>query len=193
MRALILLLLTVLPAQAQGLRYRVKLWFRGAEAPVEGRFTVDTTAPTRSHNRVQKARMGGWIIRPAAEDGGRAAEALILARAPGLLFLSTPVPQAVRTFVRATVGGRPVPFWGLRTPPGLIASVALAEVAPRTLAVMELTAQPAGGELARVELHLESIGRLSSAAPPQDGTALLETLDRWAKASGGDGAVTVLH
>ena len=192
MRALILLLLTVLPVQAQGLRYRVKLWFRGAEAPVEGRFTVDTTAPTRSHNRVQKARMGGWIIRPA-EGGGRAAEALILARAPGLLFLSTPVPQAVRTSVRATVGGRPVPFWGLRTPPGLIASVALAEVAPRTLAVMELTAQPAGGELARVELHLESIGRLSSAAPPQDGTALLETLDRWAKAPGGDGAVTVLR
>ena len=192
MRALLLLFLTILPAQAQGLRYRMKLWFRGAEAPVEGRFTVDTTAPTRSHNRVQKARMGGWVIRPV-EGGDRAAEAMILARAPGLLLLSTPVPQATRTSVRATVGGRLVPFWGLRTPKGLIGSVALAEVAPRTLAVMELTAQPAGGELARVELHLESIGRLSSAAPPQDGTALLETLDRWAKTEGSDGGVTVLR
>lgn len=182
----------MLPAQAQGLRYRLKLWFRGAEAPIEGRFTVDTTVPTRSHNRVQKARMGGWIIRPV-EGSDRAAEAMILARAPGLLLLSTPVPQATKTSVRVTVGGRLVPFWGLRTPKGLIASVALAEVAPRTLAVMELTAQPTGGDLARVELHLESIGHLSSAAPPQDGTALLETLDQWAKTEGGDGAVTVLH
>lgn len=192
MRALLLLLLTVLPAQAQGLRYRLKLWFRGAEAPIEGRFTVDTTVPTRSHNRVQKARMGGWVIR-AVPGEDRASEAIILARAPGLLLLSTPVPQATRTSVRATVGGRPVPFWGLRTPKGLVASVALAEVAPRTLAVMDLTAQPANGEVAKVELHLESIGRLSSAAPPQDGTALLETLDRWAKTAGGDGAVMVLR
>ncbi|MBS1767602.1 MAG: hypothetical protein JST05_09405 [Acidobacteria bacterium] len=192
MRALLLLLLTILPAQAQGLRYRLRLWFRGAEAPIEGRFIVDTTVPTRSHNRVQKARLGGWAFR-AVPGEDRASEAIILARAPGLVFLSTPVPQAVRTSVRATVGGRPVPFWGLRTPHGLIASVALAEVAPRTLAVMELTAQPAGGEIARVELHLESIGRLSSAAPPQDGTALLETLDRWAKAGDDASAVTVLH
>lgn len=181
-----------LPAQAQGLRYRLKLWFRGAEAPIEGRFTVDTTVPTRSHNRVQKARMGGWVIH-AVPGEDRASEAIILARAPGLLLLSTPVPQATRTSVRATVGGRPVPFWGLRTPKGLVASVALAEVAPRTLAVMDLTAQPANGEVAKVELHLESIGRLSSAAPPQDGTALLETLDRWATTAGGDGAVTVLR
>lgn len=192
MRALFLLLLTVLPLPAQGLRYRLKLWFRGAEAPVEGRFTVDTTPPTRSFNRVQKARLGGWVIHPVP-GGDRASEALILARAPGLLLLSTPVPQAHATSVHVTVGGRPCVFWGLRTPPGLVASVALAEVAPRTLAVMDLTAEPAGGELAKVELHLEAIGRLSSAAPPQDGTALLETLDRWAKPDDGGGAVTVLR
>src|SRR5690242_13189085 len=105
MRALLLLLISVLPSQAQGLRYRMKLWFRGAEAPVEGRFTVDTTPPTRSFNRVQKPRMGGWVIRPVA-GSDRATQALILARAPGLLFLSTPVPQAVRTPVHTTVGGR---------------------------------------------------------------------------------------
>jgi hypothetical protein len=192
MRALLLLLMAVLPSQAQGLRYRAKLWFRGAEAPVEGRFTVDTTVPTRSSNRVQRPRMGGWVIRPVV-GGDRAAQALILARAPGLLFLSTPVPQAIRTSIRVMVDGRPCAFWGLRTPPDLIASVALAEIAPRTLAVMELTAQPRSGDLARVELHLESAGRLSSAAPPQEGTALLEALDRWARTEGGDSAVTVLH
>ena len=195
MRALILLLLTVLPSQAQGLRYRMKLWFRGAEAPVEGRFTVDTTLPTRSFNRVQKPRMGGWVIRPVA-GSDRATQALILARAPGLLFLSTPVPQAVRTSVHTKVGGRPYPFWGLRTPPGLVASVALAEIAPRTLALMELTGQPRSGDLARVELHLESAGRLSSPAPPQDGTALLGTLEAWGKldhAPADAGAVTVLR
>ncbi|HTL97793.1 MAG TPA: hypothetical protein VL181_03210 [Holophagaceae bacterium] len=195
MRALLLLLISVLPSQAQGLRYHMKLWFRGAEAPVEGRFTVDTTAPTRSFNRVQKPRMGGWVIRPLA-GSDRATQALILARAPGLLFLSTPVPQAVRTSIRTTVGGRSCAFWGLRTPPGLVASVALAEIAPRTLAVMELTSEPRSGDLSRVELHLESAGRLSSAAPPQDGTALLGTLEAWGKldhAADDSEAVTVLR
>lgn len=195
MRALLLLLLAVLPAPAQGLRYQLKLWFRGSDAPVVGRFTVDTTVPTRSFNRVQKPRMGGWVIRPVAGED-RVAEAIILARAPGLLFLSTPVPQAARTSVRAAVGGRPIPFWGLRTPKGLVGSVALGEIAPRTLAVMELSAQPKGGDLARVELHLESAGRLTSAAPPQDGTALLGTLETWAKEGPdavGSEAVTVLH
>ena len=192
MRGLLLLLISVLPSQAQGLRYRMKLWFRGAEAPVEGRFMVDTTPPARTRNRVQKARLGGWTFRAVAGED-RAAEAIILARAPGLLFLSTPVPQARRTEVRATVGGRPCAFWGLRTPPGLVASVALAEVAPRTLAVMDLTAQPRGGELEKVELHLESAGPLASAAPPQDGTALLDTLDRWAEPADDGGAVTVLR
>ena len=187
----LLLLLTVLPAPAQGLRYRLKLWFRGAEAPVEGRFTVDTTPPTRSRNHVQKPRLGGWTFRPVAGEA-RAAEALILARAPGLVFLSTPVPQARPTTVRVTVGGRPCAFWGLRTPANLVASVALTEVAPRMLAVLDLSAEPRHGELAKVELHLESIGRLSSAAPPQDGTALLDTLDRWAEPADDDGAVTVL-
>ena len=199
MRALLLLLILVLPSfaqtPAQGLRYRMKLWFRGAEAPVEGRFTVDTTVPTRSFNRVQKPRMGGWVIRPVA-GSDRATQALILARAPGLLFLSTPVPQAIRTSVRTTVGGRSCAFWGLHTPQGLVASVALAEIAPRTLAVMELSSEPRSGDLARVELHLESAGRLSSAAPPQDGTALLGTLEAWGKldhASGDGSAVTVLR
>lgn len=195
MRALLLLLISVLPSQAQGLQYRMKLWFRGTEAPLEGRFTVDTTVPTRSSNRVQKPRMGGWVIRPVA-GSDRATQALILARAPGLLFLSTPVPQAVRTSVHTTVGGRSYAFWGLRTPPGLVASVALAEIAPRTLAVMELTGEPRSGDLARVELHLESAGRLSSSAPPQDGTALLATLDAWGKldhATHDSEAVTVLR
>lgn len=182
MRALLLLFFTILPSQGQGqgLRYRMKLWFRGATAPVEGRFTVDTTAPTRSHNRVQRPRLGGWVIRPVA-GGDRAAEAMLLARAPSLLFLSPPVPQAIRTSIRTTLGGRSFPFWGLRTPPGLVASVALAEIAPRTLAVMDLTGEPRSGDVARVELHLESAGRLSSAAPPQDGTALLGTLEAWGK------------
>lgn len=187
-------LLLLFPLQAQGLRYRVKLWFRGAEAPIEGRFTVDTTAPTRSFDRVQKPRLGGWVIRAVAGED-RTAEALILARAPGLLFLSTPVPQAARTEVRVRVGGRSFAFWGLHTPSGLVASVALAEIAPRMLAVMDLTAQPRSGDLARVELHLESAGRLRSAAPPEDGTALLGTLAAWTKAAptGDDSAVTVLR
>jgi hypothetical protein len=195
MRALLLLLISVLPSQAQGLRYRVKLWFRGSEAPVEGRFTVDTTVPTRSSNRVQKPRMGGWVIRPVA-GGDRASQAIILARAPGLLFLSTPVPQAARTSVRVGVDGRPCLFWGLRTPPGLVASVALAEIAPRMLAVMDLTGEPRSGDLARVELHLESAGPLASPAPPQDGTALLGTLEAWSKLdrdAPNDAAVTVLR
>ena len=192
MRGLLLLLLTCLSVQAQGLRYRMKLWFRGAEAPVEGRFIVDTTVPTRSRNRVQKPRLGGWTLH-AVPGGDHAADALILARAPGLLFLSTPVPQSSPVPVHTTVGGRPCAFWSLRTPPNLVGSVALAEVAPRMLAVMDLTAEPRGGELAKVELHLESIGRLSSAAPPQDGTALLATLERWSSAGESDSGVTVLR
>lgn len=194
MRALLFLLIMAFPAQAQGLRYRVKLWFRGSEAPVEGQFTVDTTVPTRSFNRVQRPRLGGWVIRSVA-GGDRAAQAIILARAPGLLFLSTPVPQAARTSIRVSVDGRSFAFWGLHTPSGLVASVALAEIAPHTLAVMDLTAQPKAGDLARVELHLESVGHLASAAPPQDGTALLATLAAWNKEDQApqDDAVTVLR
>lgn len=180
MRAFVFALCSLLPLSAQGLRYHAKLWFRGAQAPVEGRFIVDTTEPTRSHNRVQRARMGSWIIRPVAGED-RAAEALVLARAPSLLFLSTAVPQALPTRVRVKLGPRSCAFWGLRTPSDLVASVALAEVAPHLLALLDLTAQPTGGDLERVEVHLEAFEGLSSSAPPQDGTALLGTLETWAR------------
>ena len=64
------LLVASLSASAQeGLRYRMQLWMHGEPQPLETRFRLQSTAGTRSHNRVQKPRMGGWHLEVDRDQG----------------------------------------------------------------------------------------------------------------------------
>jgi hypothetical protein len=194
MRLLPLVLVMALPLSAgEGLQYRMKVWMRGSESPLEATLAVDTAPAIRSANRVQKPRMGGWRLAARGRDLTPATEALLTARARRFLFLSTPVPQAEAQDLRLSFHGQALPVWKLTVPKELDASAVLVEVAPRLLALCDLSARPAGGDVAQVELHLERPGRLSSATPPEEGTALLRTLAQWAVEPAGDGGVIQLR
>lgn len=192
MRRLLLLLLTsCLAASApSGLRYRMRLWTRGAEEPLEASFLLRATPAIRSANRVQKPRFGGWELVPV--DGEGAARTLLLARARHLLFLAGPVPQAKRLALRLSFQGRPLQAWSLAVPPGAEASATLVELQPGLLALCDLSARPSGSDDARVELHLEALGPLGAGAPPENGTALLGTLAQWARTPAQTDGVVVL-
>ncbi|HJU83483.1 MAG TPA: hypothetical protein VJ600_04680 [Holophagaceae bacterium] len=193
-RSFALALLLALPLSAgDGLRYRMQLWLRGSAEPLEAMLIVDTAPAIRSANRVQRPRLGGWRIRVEGKGLSAATEALVMARARRMLFLSTPVPQAEAQDLRVSFQGLALSAWKLNVPKNLDASAVLVEVAPRLLALCDLSAKPAGGDVARVELHLDRPGRLTCATPPEEGTALLQTLNLWAAETEGDGGIIHLH
>ncbi|MBK8789067.1 MAG: hypothetical protein IPO28_02515 [Holophagaceae bacterium] len=140
-RFIILLLLTLaLPARAQeGLRYRIQLWMRGDEQVMETRFRLQSTAGTRSHNKVQKPRMGGWRLEADRTEGTPYAQAMLLGRAERLLYLAGPSPQTRPEPIALRFGSRSLPVWSLEMPQGLHASTVLVEVAPKLLALCDLS------------------------------------------------------
>lgn len=166
---------------AAGLRYRFQVWMRGEEGPRETRFTLQTTAAERTANRTQKPRFGGWELRAERDQGTPYLQAPLLHRAQRLLFLSTPIPQAHPQPLRLGFHGRSLPVWGMEVPKGLAASAVLVEVAPKLLALCDLSARFERGDVARIELHLEEAGPLRADLPAAEGTALLSTLQRWAQ------------
>jgi hypothetical protein len=176
------LLALSLPAMAQeGLRYRMQLWMRGEPAPMETRFRLVATEGTTSHNRVKKPRMGGWRLEADRTQGTPYSQALLLGRAERLLYLAGPSPQTHAEPIALRFGTRSVPVWSLEIPSGLQVSTVLVEVAPRLLALCDLSARFERGDLARIELHLESLDGSGSLAPAEDGTVLLTTLRAWAQ------------
>ncbi|WP_257311565.1 hypothetical protein [Geothrix fuzhouensis] len=176
------LLALSLPALAQeGLRYRMQLWMRGEPAPMETRFRLVATEGTTSHNRVKKPRMGGWRLEADRTQGTPYSQALLLGRAERLLYLAGPSPQTHAEPIALRFGTRSVPVWSLEAPSGLQISTVLVEVAPRLLALCDLSARFERGDLARIELHLESLDGTDSLAPAEDGTVLLTTLRAWAQ------------
>jgi hypothetical protein len=179
-RAAILLALS-LPAAAQGLRYRIQVWMRGDAEPVETRFRLVATAGTTSHNKVKKPRMGGWRLEADRAEGTPYAQALLLGRAERLLYLAGPAPQTRPEPLALRFGARSLPVWSLEQPRGLRVSTALVEVAPRLLALCDLSARFDRGDLARVELHLEGVDDPGGLAPAEAGTVLLSTLQAWAR------------
>ena len=165
---LALLLALSLPALAQeGLRYRMQVWMRGEAAPVETRFRLVATEGTTSHNRVKKPRMGGWRLEADRTQGTAYSQALLLGRAERLLYLAGPSPQTRAEPIALRFGHRSVPVWSLEVPRGLNASTVLVEVAPGLLALCDLSARFEKGDLARVELHLESLDGTGSLAPAE--------------------------
>jgi hypothetical protein len=172
----------------EGLRYLVVLQLRGEEKPWETRFTVVPTPPIQSHNKVKKPRLGGWKLEADRGQGTPNAHSFLLARAERLLFLSGIVPQAEPEPYVLRFGARSCPVWRVQVPKGVKATAYLAEVAAGVLALCDLSARFEKGDIKAIELHLEGIGLKQGSAPPEDGTSLLTTLQRWAATgSAGEG------
>lgn len=179
---LALLLALSLPLAAQeGLRYRMQMWMRGDAVPMETRFRLVATEGTTSHNRVKKPRMGGWRLEADRAQGTPYAQALLLGRAERLLYLAGPSPQTHAEPISLRFGSRSLPVWSLEMPRDLHASTVLVEVAPGLLALSDLSARFERGDLARIELHLESLDGTGALTPAEAGTVLLSTLRAWAE------------
>ena len=185
MRRCLLPLLLALTAHGgspdEGLRYRLQIWMRDEAAPRETVFTLQTQPAAKTANHVQKPRFGTWELRADREQGTAWQQAPLLHRAQRLLFLSSPVAEAHPQPLRLGFKGRSLPVWGMEIPAGLQATAVLVEVAPKLLALCDLSARFPQGEVARIELHLEEVGRLTAEQPAADGTALLNTLQRWVR------------
>jgi hypothetical protein len=183
---IVLFFLTLsLPIRAQeGLRYRIQLWMRGDEQAMEARFRLQSTAGTRTHNKVQKPRMGGWRLEADRTEGTPYAQAMLLGRAERLLYLAGPSPQTRPEPISLRFGHRSLPVWSLEMPRGLQASTVLVEVAPKLLALCDLSVRFEQGDMARLELHLEGLDDTAGLAPAEAGTTLLSTLRAWALEAG---------
>lgn len=178
MRRLIILPLLVLalPLSAEeGLRYRMQLWMRGEAQPLETTFRLQSTAGTRSRNKVQKPRMGGWRLEADRTQGTPYVQAMLLGRAERLLYLAGPAPQTRPQPIALRFGSRSLPVWSLEMPKGLQASTVLVEIAPRLLALCDFSARFEEGDVARLELHLEGLDNMAGLAPAEAGTTLLST------------------
>jgi len=182
-RLLVLILLGLsLPACAQeGLRYRMQLWMRGDAQPLETQFRLMATAGTRSHNKIQKPRMGGWRLEAERAQGTPYAQAMLLGRAERLLYLAGPSPQTRPEPILIRFGNRSLPVWSLEMPAGIHASTVLVEIAPKLLTLCDFSARFAQGDVARIELHLEGLDSTAGLAPAEAGTALLSTLRSMAR------------
>jgi hypothetical protein len=176
------LLIFSLPVRAQeGLRYRMQMWMRDEPQPMEVRFRLHSTAGTRSHNKVQKPRMGGWRLEADRAQGTPYVQAMLLGRAERLLYLAGPAPQTRPEPILLRFGTRSLPVWSLEMPRGIHASTVLVEIAPKLLALCDFSARFEQGDIARLELHLESLGSTAGLAPAEAGTALLSTLQSFAR------------
>lgn len=180
-RLAFLLALSLPLAAQEGLRYRMQMWMRGDTAPMETRFRLVATEGTTSHNRVKKPRMGGWRLEADRAQGTPYAQALLLGRAERLLYLAGPAPQTHAEPISLRFGSRSLPVWSLEMPKNLHASTVLVEVAPGLLALSDLSARFERGDMARIELHLESLDDTASFTPAEEGTVLLSTLRAWAQ------------
>jgi len=191
--AVLLLLVFSLPVCAQeGLRYRMQLWMRGDAQPMETQFRLQSTAGTRSHNKVQKPRMGGWRLEADRTQGTPYAQAMLLGRAERLLYLAGPSPQTRLEPILLRFGNRSLPVWSLEMPKGIHASTVLVEVSPKLLALCDFSARFEHGDVARIELHLEGLDSTAGLAPAESGTTLLSTLRSLVRdAQEPDGSVTV--
>lgn len=166
------------PDEAQ-LDYRLKARLREEPAEVDSGFRMVATPALVTRNKVKRPRMGRWQIEPLARGGAPASPAL-LARALRLCYFSGPTPQAVPLATGMKFGNRWCRLWQVQTPPEVGAYVYLVEVAPGLLALAYLSATFPQGEVRSLEIHLSGMALGRRAAPAEEGTALLKTLQHWA-------------
>jgi len=164
---------------------------RGESQAMETRFRLQATAGTRSHNKVQKPRMGGWRLEVDRTEGTPYAQAMLLGRAERLLYLAGPAPQTRPEPILLRFGTRSLPVWSLEMPKGLHASTVLVEIGPKLLALCDFSARFDQGDIARLELHLEGVGSTAGFTAAEAGTTLLTTLQGWARDAEQDSSSTV--
>lgn len=169
------------PGQGE-LQYRATLAFRG-QAPVKTRFVLIPTPVAETQNKVKKPRMGGWRLEAAQRKEDGVAQAALLVRLERLLYFSGPGPGLVQKPIFIRYDDRKCQVWQVVTPPGLNLYAYLVETAPGILAVSYLSGTFATGDLASVELQLEGFRLQAGAAPAENGTTLLSTLQKLAKAA----------
>ena len=184
MRSLLLLLLMALPLHAdsrEGLAYRIQVWMRGDSDPLETRFWLRGVPVVRTANRVQQPRLGGWRLEAERAPSAPATQIMLLARAERLLYLAGPCPQTRLEPIGLRFNGRTLQVHSLEVPRGVRASTVLVEVAPRLLALCDLSARFDQGDVSRIELHLEELAGVSGLTSAAAGTTLLTTLQDWGR------------
>lgn len=160
--------------------YRVRIQFRGDAAPTDAKFILHPTPVLVTQNRVQKPRLGGWRLEGVQRSDGAFSMAAVLARVERMLYLSGPAPGVEKRPIVVSFNGQRCPLWHVQVPDGLPVYAYLAEVAPNLLALSYLSGSFPKGDLASLEIQLESFRLAPGAGPAEDGAALLKTLQRMA-------------
>lgn len=172
---------------SHGLRYRLQVRMRGEALPMELHFRLVPTPARTTGNKVQKPRLGGWRLEAERGQGPLLIPAWILSRAERLLYISGPSPQLQAEPWGLIFGKKTCPVWTVQVPPLLKASAYLVEIAPNLLALCDLHARFDRGDIASLDLQLEAFGWKAGTSPPENGTALLSSLQRWALQGSGSG------
>lgn len=168
--------------KGSALRYHVKLRMRGEEAIMETNFLLLPTPARRSNNRVQKPRFGGWRLEADRTVGTPFAQTMLLARAERLMYFSGPSPTLRQEPYGLRFGAKTYPVWEVPVPGNVLGFASLLEIGKNTLVLCDATMKFDSGEVAALEVHLEAFNLKPGAAPPEDGTALLSTLQQWSRA-----------
>ncbi len=168
--------------KGSALRYHVKMRMRGEDALMETNFLLMPTPARRSNNRVQKPRLGGWRLEADRANGTPFAQTMLLARAERLMYFSGPAPSLRQEPYGLRFGAKTYPVWEVPVPANVQGFASLLEVGKNTLVLCDATMKFDTGEVATLEVHLEAFNLKPKAAPPEDGTALLSTLQQWSRA-----------
>ncbi|MBL0212022.1 MAG: hypothetical protein IPQ13_14095 [Holophagaceae bacterium] len=168
--------------KGSALRYHVKMRMRGEDAAMETDFLLVPTPARRSNNKVQKPRLGGWRLEADRAAGTPFAQTMLLARAERLMYFSGPAPSLRPEPYGLRFGARTYPVWEVPVPANVQGFASLLEIGKNTLVLCDATVKFDTGEVATLEVHLEAFNLKPGAAPPEDGTALLSTLQQWSRA-----------
>lgn len=168
--------------KGSALRYHVKMRMRGEDAIMETSFLLLPTPARRSNNRVQKPRLGGWRLEADRAVGTPFAQTMLLARAERLMYFSGPSPALRPEPYGLRFGAKTYPVWEVPVPANVQGFASLLEIGKNTLVLCDATVKFDTGEVATLEVHLDAFNLRAGVAPPEDGTALLSTLQQWSRA-----------
>gem|GEM_PF-369527 len=167
------------PQRGMGaLVYRVKLRMQGEATAIETRFSLIPTPVAATANRVKKSRMGAWRLEAHQPKDAAFSQAMVLAQVERMLYFSGPMAGVAPRDLVVHFGDKPCQVWAAKIPSGVNAYAYLAEVAPGLLALSYFSGSFSGGDLATLEIQLESFHLEAGAAPAEQGTALVNTLNR---------------
>ncbi len=191
-----ILLATAPPRGTGGLVYRVKLRMQGEREAIQTRFSLIPTPVALTANRVKKSRMGAWRLEAQQPKDSPFSQAMVLARVERMLYFSGPMAETTPRDLVVRFGEKPCRVWAATIPSKVNAYAYLVEVSPGLLALSYFSGSFPGGDVATLEIQLESFQLEANAAPAEEGTALLQTLRRMALAPAGapeDGGAQVVQ